>query len=88
VAASFDDARHVIDRRCAACHSSEPSDVSLGVMPGGVAFDTPDQVRLMAPRILERVTTKTMPPGNKTRMTDAERALVAAWASRQNQLPR
>ena len=88
VSASFDDARHVIDRRCAACHSSEPSDVSLGVMPGGVAFDTPDQVRLMAPRILERVTTKTMPPGNKTRMTDAERALVAAWASRQNQLPR
>jgi uncharacterized membrane protein len=85
---SFDDARRVIDRRCAACHSSEPSDVSLGAMPGGVAFDTPDQVRLMAPRILERVTTQTMPPGNKTRMTDAERAMVAAWANRQNQLPR
>ena len=85
---SFDDARRVIDRRCASCHSSEPADVSLGVMPGGVAFDTPDQVRLMAPRILERVTTGTMPPGNKTRMTDAERAMVAAWAGRQNQLPR
>lgn len=86
--ASFDDARRVIDRRCASCHSTEPSDVSLGAMPGGVAFDTADQIRMMAPRILERVTTGTMPPGNKTRMTDEERALVAAWASRQNQLPR
>jgi uncharacterized membrane protein len=87
-AVSFDDARRVIDRRCTACHSSEPSDVSLGAMPGGVAFDTPDQVRLMAPRILERVTTRTMPPGNKTRMTDAERTMIAAWATGQNQLPR
>src|SRR5262249_2735973 len=24
--ATFDDARHVIDRRCAACHSAQPSD--------------------------------------------------------------
>ena len=77
---TFEDARRVIDRRCAACHSAAPSDVSLGVMPGGVAFDTPAQIEALAPRILERaVTTRTMPPGNKTRMTDAERALLASW---------
>ena len=78
---SFDDARRVIDRRCAACHSATPSDVSLGVMPAGVAFDTPAQIQALAPRILERaVTTRTMPPGNKTRITDGERAILAKWA--------
>jgi uncharacterized membrane protein len=77
---SFEDVRRVIDRRCASCHSTTPSDVSLGAMPGGVAFDTPPQIQALAARILERaVTTRTMPPGNKTRMTDAERAILAQW---------
>ncbi|HEU4993869.1 MAG TPA: urate hydroxylase PuuD [Gemmatimonadaceae bacterium] len=78
--ADFADVHRVIDRRCAACHSSTPSDVSLGVMPAGVAFDTPEQIRALATRINERaVVQRTMPPGNKTRITDAERALLARW---------
>ena len=36
---TFADARHVIDRRCAACHSVAPSDSSFGAAPAGVAFD-------------------------------------------------
>ena len=77
---TFADARRVIDRRCAACHSATPSDVSLGVMPAGVAFDTPEQIRALAARIRERaVVQRTMPPGNKTRITDAERAMLARW---------
>lgn len=77
---TFGEVRSIVDRRCASCHSRNPSDVSLGVMPGGVAFDTPAQIQGLAPRILERaVTTRTMPPGNKTRMTDAERAMLARW---------
>jgi uncharacterized membrane protein len=77
---TFADARTVIDRRCAACHSREPSDVSLGVTPAGVAFDTPEQIRALAPRILERaVVTRTMPPANKTRMTERERAILGRW---------
>lgn len=79
---SFDDARRVLDRRCAACHSATPSDVSLGVMPGGVAFDTPAQIQAFAQRIRERaVTTRTMPPANATRMTERERAILAKWTS-------
>ena len=79
---SFDDARRVIDRRCTACHSATPSDASLGVMPGGVAFDTPAQIQALAQRIRERaVTTRTMPPGNKTRLTERERAILAKWTS-------
>ena len=72
------------NRRCAACHSATPSDVSLGVMPAGIAFDTPAQIRALAPRIHERaVVQRTMPPGNKTRMTDTERAILGAWTERQ-----
>lgn len=77
---SFADARRVIDRRCASCHSLAPSDVSLGVMPAGVAFDTPEQIQALAARIRERaVVTRTMPPGNKSNMTEVERAILARW---------
>ncbi len=50
-------------------------------MPAGIAFDSPEQIRALAPRIYDRaVVTRTMPPANKTRMTEDERAIVARWA--------
>jgi len=77
---SFADVRHVIDRRCAVCHSARPADATFGAAPAGVAFDTPEQVAARADRIRERaVVTRTMPPGNKTNITDGERALIARW---------
>jgi len=77
---TFADARHVIDRRCVVCHSSNPSDLTFGRTPGGVAFDTPEQIMARASRIRERaVVTRTMPPANKTHITDAERAILARW---------
>jgi uncharacterized membrane protein len=76
----FSDAKQVIDRRCAACHSANPSDLSFGVAPAGVMFDSPEQISSHLQRIRERaVVTRTMPPGNKTRITDRERALLARW---------
>lgn len=79
---SFAEVHRVIDRRCAACHSLTPSDISLGVTPAGVAFDTPAQIAALAGRIRERaVVQRTMPPGNKTRITDAERAMLARWVA-------
>lgn len=88
-AVTFADARRVIDRRCAACHSLTPSDVSLGVTPAGVSFDDPAQIVALAGRIRERaVVSRTMPPLNRTRMTDQERALLAAWIDAGAQLPR
>ena len=77
---TFDEVRHVIDRRCAVCHSMEPADRSFGPAPGGVAFDTPAQIAARAARIRERaVVTRTMPPGNRTNMTEPERALLGRW---------
>jgi len=77
---AFDQVRHVIDRRCAACHSASPTDVTFGPMPAGVAFDTPDQILARVDRINQRaVVTRTMPPANKTNITDAERELLGRW---------
>ena len=77
---TFAEARHVIDRRCAACHSMQPSDSLFGAAPAGVAFDDPAQIVAHAARIRERaVVTRTMPPANRTHITDAERALLGRW---------
>jgi uncharacterized membrane protein len=78
---SFEDARHIVDRRCAVCHSSRPTDTSFGPAPGGVAFDTRSQIEARADRIRERAfVTRTMPPANKSGITDSERAMLGAWA--------
>ena len=77
---TFADARRIIDRRCTACHSLTPSDVSLGRTPIGVSFDTPQQITAMVARIKERaIVQRSMPPGNTTMMTDAERAILGRW---------
>jgi len=79
---SFTDVSRIIDRRCAACHSTTPSDLSFGPAPGGVTFDTPEQIVAHVVRIRERaVVTRTMPPGNKTNITDLERAMLGRWIS-------
>ncbi len=77
---AFDDARRIIDRRCAACHSAQPSDLTFGIGPVGVMFDTPEQIVARLARVRARaVVTRTMPPGNKTHITDRERALLGRW---------
>jgi uncharacterized membrane protein len=77
---SFDEARRVIDRRCAVCHSAQPSDMTFGAAPAGVMFDTPDQIVARIARINERAeVTRTMPPANKTHITVEERAILGRW---------
>lgn len=77
---TFADVRHVIDRRCAVCHSERPTDLTFGAAPAGVLFDTRDQILARVARIKERaVVTRTMPPANKTGISDAERALIGKW---------
>jgi uncharacterized membrane protein len=77
---SFGEANAVLQKRCAACHSATPADLTFGVAPAGVMFDTPAQVRSRIERIRARaVETQTMPPANKTHITDEERALLGRW---------
>jgi uncharacterized membrane protein len=79
-AVSFAEVRPIIDRRCAACHSQSPSITDFGPTPAGVSFDTPEGMRAMSQRIRVRaVDTRTMPPANRTRITDEERAVLGMW---------
>ncbi|MGH7312532.1 MAG: urate hydroxylase PuuD [Candidatus Rokuibacteriota bacterium] len=76
----FSVARGIVDLRCLSCHSARPTDDVFRTAPNGVAFDTPDSIRHRAEVIkLRTVTTPTMPPGNKTAMTDEERRLLGHW---------
>ena len=70
----------IVQTRCAACHSARPTDPDFTKAPGGLMFDTPGQIPPHAPRILAQVVlTNVMPLGNKTEMTDVERARLGHW---------
>ncbi|HET9984478.1 MAG TPA: urate hydroxylase PuuD [Longimicrobiales bacterium] len=77
---TFAEAQAVVQKRCAVCHSATAADRTFGAAPAGVAFDRPEQIRALAPRIRVRaVVTRTMPPGNKTWITPEERAVLGRW---------
>jgi uncharacterized membrane protein len=60
------------------CHSSHPTKVDSA--PLGIAFDTPGQIRAQAALIEQvAVSSKAMPLGNATGMTQAERDELGAW---------
>ena len=76
----FAQAEAIVGRRCLTCHATHPSNPSFPQPPNGVALDAPARLRALAPRILVRaVQTRTMPLGNLTGMTDAERDTLGAW---------
>jgi uncharacterized membrane protein len=78
--ASFPQVQAMVGRHCLACHSAHPTHRGFTAPPNGVAYDTPEQIRLYAPRIYSRaVASHSMPLGNETGMTDAERARLGAW---------
>ena len=63
----------ILATHCASCHNVSPP-------PRGVALDSYAHVRAAAPRIKAvAVDTQTMPLGNPTHMTPAERQRLGAW---------
>ncbi len=81
VQVSFAEVRGIINARCLSCHSAYPTDDTFRVAPNGVMFDTPQEIETRAGRIGERAAVqRTMPPGNKTGITDNERAVLDRWS--------
>ena len=79
-APSDDDALALVHKHCTSCHSAAATDTMFSIAPGGVMFDTIEQIKQWAPRILARsVTNHDMPFMNKTGMTDDERATLGQW---------
>jgi uncharacterized membrane protein len=77
---AFTAVQEVIERRCVSCHSRAPTDAVFRVAPNGVTFDAPESIRAHAETIRTRVVlSRNMPLGNKTGMTEEERALLGRW---------
>ncbi|HEV2359566.1 MAG TPA: urate hydroxylase PuuD [bacterium] len=79
-APSFAAVRGIIAQRCAACHSETPVMPGIAAAPNGVKFDTPAEIEARAALIkLRAVDLGSMPPGNVTHITDAERDILKRW---------
>ncbi len=77
---SFAKVQPIIAERCAVCHAARPTFAGFQQPPGGLTFDTPEQIKAAAPRIHQQtIATQAMPIGNLTKMTDDERALLGKW---------
>jgi len=77
-AVAFSRVQPIVQERCVPCHSTHPTKVSSA--PLGIVFDTPAQIAAQASMIKQvAVTTRVMPLGNATGMTQAERDLLGAW---------
>ncbi len=76
----FTEVRAVIAERCTVCHSSTPTHFAFPAAPGGVLFDSDEQIVEDAFRIHQQtVTTRVMPIGNLTDMTEDERTIIDKW---------
>jgi uncharacterized membrane protein len=77
---SFAEVQPIVAKHCVMCHSSSPSHEGITEAPKGVAFDTPEEIRLHAEMIRKQtVLSHIMPLGNETGMTDKERRVLGAW---------
>ena len=85
---TFAAARAIVAQRCAACHAARPTEPGFSAPPKGIAFDTPQEIQAEASLILQRaVVQQTMPLGNLTHMTPAERATLGAWIRQGAKIP-
>jgi len=74
------DALAIAHTRCISCHSAAPTSEDFKEAPGGLMFDTADQLKAAAQKVLaQTVLTEAMPLGNITEMTEEERARLGAW---------
>jgi uncharacterized membrane protein len=76
----FATVQRIVALRCAPCHSSTPTQPGVSSAPFGIRFDTRAEIEAQAGLIDQlAVQTTTMPPGNATGMTRAERDTLARW---------
>ena len=74
----------IVQTRCAACHAANPTDASIKVAPKGIHLENLADLKRYAAQIdVQAIRNKAMPLGNRTGMTDDERARLGAWIARQ-----
>lgn len=79
-AVTFAEIQPLLATHCTGCHSRHPANPAFTAPPLGLVLDDYARVRAAAPRIKAlAVDTETMPMGNPTHMTRAERDRLGSW---------
>src|SRR5437016_4313426 len=81
-AGSFVRIEAIVERRCAGCHSAQPTLAGFTAAPNGVLLDTPERILARTDQIRQQLATRAMPVGNVTGITEEERAEMLAWIER------
>jgi uncharacterized membrane protein len=77
---TFNRVRAIVGQHCIQCHSPQPTFPGYTQTQAGVLLHTPADLVQNAPRLYQQViTTRIMPLGNLTKMTEQERAVLDAW---------
>jgi uncharacterized membrane protein len=71
----------ILQQRCVPCHSHSPTQPGFSAPPNGIVLSSAAQVRPHLADVQKQLTLRTMPLGNVTGMTDAERARLLQWIS-------
>jgi uncharacterized membrane protein len=70
----------IVQERCVPCHSKRPSPhFGFSAPPNGVMFDTLSELRSRGANVEVMLSSRAMPPGNVTGLTDEERAEILTW---------
>lgn len=77
---AFAEVQPVVQKHCAVCHASIPTQPGFSAAPAGLMLDDAGQIVSHAAKIKQRaVDSKDMPPGNLTGMSDEERIVLGRW---------
>ncbi|HXI66734.1 MAG TPA: urate hydroxylase PuuD, partial [Steroidobacteraceae bacterium] len=79
---SFVRVEAIVARRCAGCHSVQPTLAGFTAAPNGVLLDTPEHILARTEQMHQQLATRAMPVGNVTGITEEERAEMLAWIER------
>jgi uncharacterized membrane protein len=71
--------QRIVAARGVPCHAAAPTQAGFATAPKGLMLDTPDALLTHAVMIAPQIAAGTMPIGNLTGMTDAERAQLLDW---------
>lgn len=70
----------IVQERCVQCHSGTPSPkFGFSAPPNGVMFDTVNELRAHRADVQVMLSSRAMPPGNVTGLTNEERAEMLRW---------
>jgi uncharacterized membrane protein len=71
--------QQIVHQRCVGCHAAAPTQPGFAVAPKGLILETPDQLLTHLAPIQIQVSSRAMPIGNLSGMTDDERSELLDW---------